>query len=122
MSKYLSNVKMSLFTLILTFMLIGMIAVKGVTKKVQVPAVEPELDLKTWYYVSGDPLDPENYQMTPFKDCDDFEEVICYLEAPADPSNAKQPYFDEQAISDIEDALADNFNPQHSIVKEMRSR
>lgn len=85
MKKYLSNVKVSLFTLIMTFMLIGMIAVKGVTKKIQVPVVEPEIEI--WYFIGdlkSDPLDPANYLLATSDNitCGGIPQVICEIQVP----------------------------------------
>lgn len=114
MSKYLSNVKVSLFTLIMTFMLIGMIAVKGVTKKVQVPVVEP--DFKTWYYVSGNATLASSYQLESNKDCNTGYEVICQIVAPVDPMDDDIPFLSEEAKEDINKALADAKEPNNTVL------
>ena len=114
MSKYLSNVKVSLFTLIMTFMLIGMIAVKGVTKKVQVPAVTTELEI--WYYVNGDATLASSYQLESNKDCNTGYEVICQIVAPVDPMDDDIPFLSEEAEKDIKKALEKTKEPNNTVL------
>lgn len=87
-------VKASLFTLILAFMAIGMIAIAEVMKREQPTEVERMVVLETWYFTGGDPNSPDSYSndeadqvscVTPYQ-------TICTIQAPAD---GDQPDFTE---------------------------
>lgn len=90
-------VKASLFTLILTFLAIGTIAIAGVMKEKNMEAKKKSAATTTWYYQGGNTnaeiLDVNNWVSQPdggkpHTDCDpDAEDLPCSIPGSADPTD-----------------------------------
>lgn len=94
-------VKASLFTLILAFMVSGMLAIGEVMKRNEVTTVlNADPTPEEWHFNGADdpednnPEDPSQYSKASEESCDDEVETVCKITAPADTANPSQPNLD----------------------------
>ncbi|MFD2556585.1 MULTISPECIES: hypothetical protein [Sphingobacterium] len=80
------TVKTLLFTLMMTFIAVGTIAIAKEVMKKETVKIEAPAATETLYFVGTNPLNPDHYSPNPDpnKPCGLPQQTICQIEAPVD--------------------------------------